>query len=89
MVTHSSILAWEIPWMEEPGGLYSPRSGKSWTRLSTHAHTLYPECLFSLIIGILYLSTSLIHFSLPASPTSGNQESDLFFKVLMTLTALC
>ena len=21
MVTHSSILAWEIPWMEEPGGL--------------------------------------------------------------------
>ena len=23
MVTHSSILAWEIPWMEEPGGLQS------------------------------------------------------------------
>ena len=23
MVTHSSILAWEIPWMEEPGGLLS------------------------------------------------------------------
>ena len=22
--THSSILAWEIPWTEEPGGLYSP-----------------------------------------------------------------
>ena len=21
MTTHSSILAWEIPWMEEPGGL--------------------------------------------------------------------
>ena len=21
MVTHSSILAWRIPWMEEPGGL--------------------------------------------------------------------
>ena len=21
MATHSSILAWEIPWMEEPGGL--------------------------------------------------------------------
>ena len=21
---HSSILAWEIPWTEEPGGLYSP-----------------------------------------------------------------
>ena len=23
MLTHSSILAWEIPWMEEPGGLQS------------------------------------------------------------------
>ena len=22
--THSGILAWEIPWTEEPGGLYSP-----------------------------------------------------------------
>ena len=21
MITHSSILAWEIPWTEEPGGL--------------------------------------------------------------------
>ena len=24
MATHSSILAWEITWTEEPGGLYSP-----------------------------------------------------------------
>ena len=23
MATHSSILAWEIPWTEEPGGLWS------------------------------------------------------------------
>ena len=23
MATHSGILAWEIPWMEEPGGLQS------------------------------------------------------------------
>ena len=36
--THSSILAWEIPWTEEPGGLQSLGS-QSWTRLkelSTH-----------------------------------------------------
>ena len=26
MATHSSILAWRIPWMEEPGGLQSMRS---------------------------------------------------------------
>ena len=26
MATHSSILAWEIPWTEEPGGVQSIRS---------------------------------------------------------------
>ena len=26
MVTHSRILAWKIPWIEEPGGLQSMRS---------------------------------------------------------------
>ena len=29
MVTHSSILAWEIPWTEEPGGLHSMEPQKS------------------------------------------------------------
>ena len=28
MATHSSILAWKIPWTEEPGGLQSIRSQK-------------------------------------------------------------
>ena len=26
MITYSSILAWEIPWTEEPGGLQSMES---------------------------------------------------------------
>ena len=33
MATHSSILAWKIPWMEEPGGLQSmglQRVGQDW-----------------------------------------------------------
>ena len=29
MATHSSILAWEIPWTEEPGGL-RPKGGKDY-----------------------------------------------------------
>ena len=29
MTTHSSILAWEIPWTEEPGGLQSVGSQES------------------------------------------------------------
>ena len=37
MATHSSILAWEIPWTEEPNGLQSMGSQKNRTQLSTHA----------------------------------------------------
>ena len=39
MATHSSILAWRIPWMEKPGGQQSVGS-QSWTQLkqlSMHA----------------------------------------------------
>ena len=28
------VLAWKIPWTEEPGGLQSMRSQKSWIQLS-------------------------------------------------------
>ena len=34
MATHFSILTWEIPWTEEPGGLQSMGSQKSQTRLN-------------------------------------------------------
>ena len=34
MATHSIILAWEIPWTEELGGLQSMGSQKSWIQLS-------------------------------------------------------
>ena len=40
MATHSSILAWEIPWTEEPGGpesMGSQRVGHNWP--TEHAHT--------------------------------------------------
>ena len=34
MATHSSVLAWEIPWTQEPGGLQSMES-QSQTRLDS------------------------------------------------------
>ena len=34
VATHPSIVAWEFPWREEPGGPWSVRSQKSWTWLS-------------------------------------------------------
>ena len=39
MATHSSILAWEIPWTEEPGGLQFrdlQRVGLVWATELTH-----------------------------------------------------
>ena len=40
MTTHPSILAWEIPWTEEPGGLLSMgphRVGHDWSNLAAAA----------------------------------------------------
>ena len=39
MATHSSSLAWKIPWMEEPSRLQSHGVTKSWTRLSDFTFT--------------------------------------------------
>ena len=40
MTTHSSILAWRIPWTEEPGGLQSMVSKESDTiEQLTHTYT--------------------------------------------------
>ena len=38
MATHSNVLAWRIPWTEEPGGLQSTGLDRKSTRLnSSHA----------------------------------------------------
>ena len=46
MATHSSILAWRIPWTEEPVGLQSSggwgRSKRVRNDLATKHHTLNP-----------------------------------------------
>ena len=38
MATHSSTLAWKIPWMEKPGAGYSPWDCKATERLHFHFH---------------------------------------------------
>ena len=44
MAPHSSILAWQIAWTEEPGGLQSMAS-LSWTRLSDFTFTFHFHAL--------------------------------------------
>ena len=51
MATHSSILAWEIPWTVEPGGPQSMGS-QSQTQLSTHKHTENGYVLYTTVYNI-------------------------------------
>ena len=44
MATHSGILAWKIPWTEEPGGFQSMGSGESDMTECVRVHTHVPVC---------------------------------------------
>ena len=53
MATHSSNLAWEISWTEEPGELQSTgsqRVGRDCTLTHTHTHTHTHGALISQIL---------------------------------------
>ena len=64
MATHPSILAWRIPWTEEPGGLQFIKSQRvrhdwsniagmhTWTRLWELLGHLCDSCLTSICLGI-------------------------------------
>jgi len=45
MATHSSILAWRIPWSEEPGGLQSTVEGGEFRTLSAESSRWSKFCL--------------------------------------------
>ena len=57
MATHSIILAWRIPWTENPGRLQSMGSQKSWTWLSTKSGVIWGN------IYIFYSLTSSLEHS--------------------------
>ena len=60
MATHSSILAWEIPWTEEPGGLQSMGSRKSQMWFSDQTTTTTARWNF--LEAPFSVSTALIKF---------------------------
>ena len=56
MATHSSILAWRIPWTEEPSGLQSMGLQKSQTRLSAHMQHSFNNLNFTFLYKLpIYL----------------------------------
>ena len=54
MATHSSTLAWKIPWMEETGMLQSMGSQRVRHNRATSLYSLY-------VISVFYLYDPLIH----------------------------
>ena len=52
MATHSSILAWRIPWTEEPGELQSMGSEES-DITETHFHFTFHACIYSGYISLI------------------------------------
>ena len=57
IASHSSILAWEIPWTEEPGGLQSMGSQRVSYDLATKQQH------FFIHMGIFFLKIMVIFFS--------------------------
>ena len=77
MATHSSILAWEIPWTEEPSrlqsiGLESQTRLSNWARAHTHTHThkhtrivyiVIQKChIWKIVVVIMMMSLYFITF---------------------------
>ena len=67
MATHSSILAWRIPWTEKPGGLQS--SGVTANTSAFHFHLCCPLLLPKV--------SSTIHGSCEAHKTKAKQQWEL------------
>ena len=57
MATHSSILAWRIPWTEEPRGLQSMRSQ---SEVTEHVHVHAHKCTHT-VLEHLFLTALIRH----------------------------
>ena len=78
MATYSSILAWKIPWTEEPGRLQSMGSQKSRTQLSDFIFSFY----FHALEKKMATYSSVLAWRIPGIgepgglPSRGRAESD-------------
>ena len=60
MATHSSTLAWKIPWTEEPGRLQSHGVAKSQTQLNDFTFTFFHYARHCFSLTPPQLCTSLV-----------------------------
>ena len=67
MATHSSTLAWKIPWMEEPGRLQSMGLLQVGTRLSGFTFTFY----FHTMEKAMATHSSVLAWGIPGTAEPG------------------
>ena len=60
MATYSSILAWRIPWTEEPGGLQPMGLQRMGTYLSVHERTHVSLRVYQLYVYIFFIFFSIM-----------------------------
>ena len=82
MATHSRILAWRIPWTEEPGGLQSMWS-QSGSQQSTQTSVLILALLHQRHVYLISLSIQFLGFGFVKRVFSGNTA------VSLSLILLC
>ena len=87
METHSSILAWKIPWTEEPGGpqsMGSQKVGHNWvTNTHTHTHT---HVYMYVINAVSQFSCSVVSDS--ATPWTAAHQASLYITYSWSLLKL-
>ena len=72
MASHSSTLAWRIPWTEEPGRLHTVRGvTKSWTRLSNFTFTFH----FHALEKAMATHSSVLAWRIPGTAEPGGLPS--------------
>ena len=71
MAPHSSTLGWEIPWMEEPGGLQSMGLAKSRTRLRDFTFTFH----FHALVEEMATHASVLAWRIPGTGEPGGLPS--------------
>ena len=71
MATHSSTLAWKIPWMEEPGGLQSKGVAEGRTRLSDFTFTFH----FPALEKEMATHSSVLPWRIPGTEEPGGLQS--------------
>ena len=74
MATHSSALAWKIPWTEEPGRL---QSMGSWTRLNDFTFTFH----FHALEKEMATHSSVLAWRIPGTGEPGGLQSTVSQRV--------